>query len=237
MRSRSSEATRRPREDRVVVGNKPAGHLVLTLRAGGTGTARSLALSGAAAMENLGRGLPGFIGAVFMTSHDDTLLLELMEWTNEAMLAAATGDHRYADHRNILRMHSKTFQRVALSGTAIGAPISFERAEKVAAKGFQLTADDFVELIRNSEDEAGRAGMVLLAGSNSGPVSSVIVMAKDPKDLPYPPGERDGTWWDGQFDVVEVVSGDHFAAQRTANYRLLPISGEGEDSIGRRGHV
>ena len=233
----SSEATHRPREDCVVIGNGPAGYHVMTVRASGARTARSLALFSAAAMENLVRGLPGFIGAVLMTSHDDSLLLELMEWSSEATLTAATGDHRYADHHDILRVHSDTLQQVASCGTLIGAPISFERADEVAALGFHLSADDLVELIRNGENDAARAGMFLLAAASSGAISSVIALAKDLKELPFLPNERDGACWDGQFDVVEVVSGDHLAAHRPAVYRLLPISGEGENPVERGAHA
>ena len=96
--------------------------------------------------------MPGFVGAVFMASRDDRLLLDLVAWESESALAAAMGDDRYAGHREIMRLHSETLHLAASSDVVIGAPMSCERGDILLVSAKYEGERSIIAVARNSDD-------------------------------------------------------------------------------------
>jgi hypothetical protein len=181
---------------------------------------RSLAWFGAAAAENQLRGLPGFLGAVFMASDDDRLAFELTQWASKAALDAARRDNRYVDQLGILRSHGMERELGASADIRGGASFSFERGDVVVAEGFTVSALDSRGPLSELGVFAKRSGAFLhiTPGRDGGLL--VVSIAKADQDLA--PVDRGEESWSAVLCVVDVVSGDPAPAERQPIYRLLP---------------
>lgn len=181
------------------------------------GTAQALAMLAAAATETSVQQLPGFVGAAFMASDNDDMLLQFAQWHSAEALAAIHHDDRYADHVNIIKDHGALHYQSGSMDLVLDQSFSFARGDRVLASGAgaRIVAPDAL-LPSLSLPKSGQ--MFHVAAKADG--VSIAAFSKT-GILSVAPAIFDEQRWQGAFSVIEAVSQDGRPAGRLARYRLL----------------
>ncbi len=181
------------------------------------GTAQALAMLAAAATETSVQQLPGFVGAAFMASDNDDMLLQFTQWHSVEALAAKRHNYRYADHVGIIRDHGKLHYQGCSLDLVLDQSFSFARGDRVLASGSRT---------RNVSADTLRADLGLpksdqifhIAGEADG--RSVAAFSKTSM-FPVALAILNEQRWQGEFSVVEAVSRVERPTRRPVWYRLI----------------
>lgn len=192
------------------------------------GTANALAMFSASATVNRVQALPGFTGAAFMVSAADDMLFELVRWQSDASLAAARGDHRYADHVAIVEDHSKALYEGFSSLVSVSASFTLGRGETVAASLVQAPgkAPEQVFALLNLGGPPAPDVLRHVVPIQEG--AAVLTLSKIGRlSLHALSGPES---WRGEFRVVEGVSAAPRSIAAPVKYRLLRQMKDGQSA-------
>lgn len=191
-----------------------------TLTEVAAGTAQALAMLAAAATETRIQPLPGFVGAAFMASDDDDMLLQFMQWHSAETLAVVCGDHRYSDYLDVIADHGALRYSGSSPQLVVNESFSFARGDRIVVALTDLGAESADNLSANIGPP--QQDQMLHVASTAGE-RSVMTFSKT-GELRSMSGLFGEERWRSSFSVVEAVSRDPRASGRADKYRLLPLS-------------
>ena len=200
---------------RVMPGNET--FVLTTLTQVTPGTAHALAMLAAAATETRVQPLPGFVGAAFMASDDDDMLLQFMQWHSAETLAAVCGDNRHSDHLDVIADHGTLRYSGSSPQLVLNESFSFARGDRIVVALTDLASKEADNL---SADIGPPLKDQMLHVARSADKRSVVTFSKS-GGLPSVSGLFGEERWRSSFSVVEAVSRDPRASGRADKYRLL----------------
>lgn len=196
------------------------------------GGATGLAMFDAAAAVNRVQSVPGFLGAAFMVSPRDDMLLEFVRWESAEALAEAQGDNRYSDHVHIGSKQS-VLQYLGVSPLLRGAaPLSLTRGDDILAWHVAIPgAAEASATLAGPGCEPAAPGLVRHVAASDGGVgiSTISKSGYHPLAARMSGVER----WRSDFRVVEALTADPAKVNGPVRYRLLDeVSGQAGAGLG-----